>query len=120
MSYFKGESITIQFTAKDSLGNLSDISSYTKAVAVFTPYSAGLSPNIVAIDNNSFKVVLSPEQTNSFTKGEFSVVLKLTGASGNVKIARYSPFVLADPYDDSGEGDLSIDNGICELNIVML
>jgi len=118
LKFYKGESMNIIFTAYDN-GNppkLIDISSYTKSVELFTPYSLKLTPTISNINNNSFQINLTADQTKSLEAGNFNIVVRLSKGT-EVKIGKSIPCSLLDPYMGCGGKGLYVDEGQVKVDM---
>ncbi|WP_165021519.1 CotH kinase family protein [Dysgonomonas sp. ZJ279] len=112
MKFYKGESISIVFTAYDNNKKLINISGYTKEITLFTPFSSKIVKGVTAIDNNSFRVEITAAETSSLEhEGCFNIILSLKKGT-EVKIGKSIPCELLD-IESSGcnhSGRLSIDN----------
>ncbi|MDU1906318.1 MAG: hypothetical protein E6772_16230 [Dysgonomonas sp.] len=118
LKFYKGESLNIKFAAYDNNtpAKLMDISSYTKSVELFTPYSNKISPTISNIDKNTFQIDLSAEQTQNLNAGAFNIIVKLT-KEDEAKIGKSIPCQLLDPYMACGPEGLAMDNGQAKIDM---
>jgi len=116
---YKGESLSLVFSAYDQEKNPIDISEYEKEVSLFTPFSKKLVKTVANISTNSFSTKVTPDETSGFEQeGGLNLIVKLKKGD-EVKIAKSIPFVLLDP-DSTGCGTadrLSVDSG--QVNVDM-
>ncbi|MFV0326893.1 MAG: CotH kinase family protein [Bacteroides xylanisolvens] len=119
IKFYKGESISLVFSAYDKDGKPIDISGYTKEVSLFTPFSSKLVKSVIDVSNSAFTANITGEETSNFEQeGNLNLIVKLKKGD-EVKIAKSIPFVLLDP-DSSGCGDtgrLSVDSGNIKIDM---
>lgn len=118
LKFYKGESLNIKFAAYDnsSPAKLLNISGYTKSVELFTPYSQKILPTVSNIDNNTFQINLSADQTQNLNAGSFNIIVRLTKGS-EVKVGKSIPCQLLDPYIACGPEELAMDNGQAKIDM---
>lgn len=120
MNFYKGESISILFTAFDNATppQMLDISGYTKSVTVFTPYSNYIVPTVTDIGINTFSISLSAADTLSLNPGSFNIVVKLT-KDGKVKIGKSVPCYLVNSNVETNPTGQPIDEGHVGVNMTI-
>jgi len=120
IQFYKGESMSIVFKAYDNATPTKpmDVSGYHKEVLLFTPFSSRILKSVVSLSNNSFRVDISGNETNSLTPGHFNIVLKLT-KNDEVKIGKSIPCILLDPDTINCKENerLSIDEGVIHVEM---
>lgn len=119
IKFYKGESLSLVFSAYDKAGKAIDISGYTKEVSLFTPFSTKLVKSVTGVSNSSFSANITAEETSGFEQeGNLNIIVKLKKGT-EVKIAKSIPFILLDP-DSSGcrdTGRLSVDSGNIKIDM---
>ena len=93
--FYKGEDIIIHFNSD------TDISTYTKVVKFFTPFSAIKTATVNEIDDNNFTAIISDTQSSDLKTGTLNIVVEFSLA-GNTLISKSVECQLNDAYQNGG------------------